>query len=348
MKKMIFLFCIILFSSNQIFAQEKVDAPIWNVGDKWTFTRGTTMEVVAADENSYSVIFSGSKTLTIFDKSTLNRKYIIEEDKRQEFKGSWKRALNFPLIVGKVWKDKFSSRATRSGMFDAENRYFETFKVLGFEDVKVEAGIFKAVKIEYSQEGFSSGGQIWKGKAWFWYAPEAKYIVKCQYDKNPVWTGIYDWELTTFFDYSKAQEIIPKDAIAYNDRGFAFLKKGQYDLAISDFSTALELNPKYIVAYLNRALALELKGNYEQAISDLNRAVDVDPTSVEKIISDPNNILGADPKDPKIWFVKSLVLDKLNRRPEAIEAYKTFIQLAKPEYSLYVDRVKQRIKELEK
>ena len=40
-----------------VFAQEKIEAPVWNVGDKWVFTHGN-IEVVGADQNSYTLKFS--------------------------------------------------------------------------------------------------------------------------------------------------------------------------------------------------------------------------------------------------------------------------------------------------
>ncbi len=195
MKKMICLVWMILFLPTQTFAEEKIETPVWTVGDKWLFTPRGTMEVVAADEASYTVKFSASNTLTIFDKSTLNRKYVLEEDKRREYKGSLRRILNFPLVMGKTWEDISPGKATRDRIGGQENLYFETFKVLGWEDVKVKYGAFRAVKIEYRQEGQSPAGGRWVGKAWFWYAPEAKYFVKCKYEKTSVWIEFYDWEL---------------------------------------------------------------------------------------------------------------------------------------------------------
>ena len=58
MKKIAFLVgCLILFVAPTVFAQEKVEAPVWNVGDKWVFTQGN-IEVVGIDQNSYTLNFS--------------------------------------------------------------------------------------------------------------------------------------------------------------------------------------------------------------------------------------------------------------------------------------------------
>ena len=46
-------------------------------------------------------------------------------------------------------------------------------------------------------------------------------------------------------DFSKAIEIDPKSAIAYNNRGWAYEGKKDYDRAIADYSKAIEIDPKY-------------------------------------------------------------------------------------------------------
>jgi Flp pilus assembly protein TadD len=39
------------------------------------------------------------------------------------------------------------------------------------------------------------------------------------------------------------------NAAAYNNRGFAYLKKGDNDRAIADFTQAIQLDPKDALAY---------------------------------------------------------------------------------------------------
>jgi len=40
----------------------------------------------------------------------------------------------------------------------------------------------------------------------------------------------------------------PNDAFAYNNRGLAYFRNGDYDRAIADADQAIELNPKYAAA----------------------------------------------------------------------------------------------------
>jgi tetratricopeptide (TPR) repeat protein len=66
-------------------------------------------------------------------------------------------------------------------------------------------------------------------------------------------------------------------ATAFNNRGFAFLDRKQYDRAIQDFGKAIEINPDYALAFNNRGNAYRNKGRYDRAIADYDRAIALDP-----------------------------------------------------------------------
>lgn len=201
MKKMIFLGWLIVFIPAMLFAQEKVEAPVWNVGDKWVFTQGN-IEVVGSDQNSYTLNFSKDTCRVenkgfekiIFDKSTLNKIYAIREDKREKFTGVQRRILDFPFNLGKEWNDTGTVKPLSGPMKGVTMDYFEAFKVLGWEDVKVQAGNFKTIKLQHTIENRTMNAS---GKSIYWYAPEIKYFVKCQYDTK-YWKGVTDWELVSF------------------------------------------------------------------------------------------------------------------------------------------------------
>ena len=193
MKKMILLSFLVLFIPAIVCGQDKVQAPVWNIGDKWTIAGDVTIMVVNADESSYAVKYltAGGESILIFEKSSVNRLYVMDKDKRIPYEGRNKRLFNFPLDIGKTWKDKFISKGALK-----EYTYLETFTVLGWEDIVVQAGKFKTVKIEYKQANADEPAK--EGKLWYWYSPDVKYMVKCQYGKGDYWDASYDWELTSF------------------------------------------------------------------------------------------------------------------------------------------------------
>jgi hypothetical protein len=204
MRKIVLLIGIFLFFPSITWAQEKIEAPVWNVGDKWVFTKGN-IEVVGADKNSYTLNFSKDTCILenngfekiIFDKSTLNRIYALKDDKREKYTVTMRRILNFPFNLGEEWKDTCTARVLVGLWAEALNDYSEAFKVLGWENVGVKAGNFKTIKLEYTLKNMSAGPVIASPfKHIYWYAPEIKYFVKCQYDQGLVRGS--DWELTSF------------------------------------------------------------------------------------------------------------------------------------------------------
>jgi tetratricopeptide (TPR) repeat protein len=69
----------------------------------------------------------------------------------------------------------------------------------------------------------------------------------------------------------------PESYGAYNNRGIAYQKKGQHNLAIADFTKAIELYPAFVPAYINRGNAHQEVGEYESSVADLNKAIELDP-----------------------------------------------------------------------
>ncbi len=208
MKKILFSGCLVLLVAHMVWAQEKIEAPVWNVGDKWVFTIGRKMEVIRTDENGYVVELANQAV--ILEKSTLNRIFTLRGKKREVYKESQRRLFDFPLTIGKSWKDRYiaqlgaediSLNTGKSVVFTLggdETIVFENYKVFGWEEVEVEAGKFKAIKMEYKREWDSSPGGMREGKAWYWYSPEVKNMVKVQYEKNQMWSKENDWELISF------------------------------------------------------------------------------------------------------------------------------------------------------
>jgi hypothetical protein len=212
MRKMIFFLGILFLSPSITWAQEKVNAPVWNIGDKWVFTQGN-IEVIGTDKKNYALNFSkdtcivenrGFQTI-IFEKPTLNRSYVLKEDKREKYTRGLRKILDFPLSIGKQWNDGYSGKAI-VGRGVQEQHIFdcsEKFTVLGWEDVEVQAGKFKVFKLEY--KATFSAPHAWapkdeEVKHHYWYSPDTKYFVKCQYDKE--WMKdkkeVFNWELTSF------------------------------------------------------------------------------------------------------------------------------------------------------
>jgi tetratricopeptide (TPR) repeat protein len=77
--------------------------------------------------------------------------------------------------------------------------------------------------------------------------------------------------------FTRALEINPRYAEAYNQRGIILGKKDRFDQAIVDFTKAIEINPRYAVAYNNRGVLRAKKGNFDKGINDFTTALEIDP-----------------------------------------------------------------------
>lgn len=199
MKKSILLVFLVVFIPAILYGQDKVDIPAWNIGDRWVLGEDVVITVASADQSSYSVTYTigGRDSTIVYEKPSLNRLYYGARDKRIKYEGRNRKLLDFPMEIGKSWQDKYVVKP--AGLGAKETMYLETFIPLGWEEITVAAGKFKAVKLEYKQEKLGqAASQPKEGKVLYWYSPEVKYMLKCQYVKSDYWDETSDWELTAF------------------------------------------------------------------------------------------------------------------------------------------------------
>ena len=81
--------------------------------------------------------------------------------------------------------------------------------------------------------------------------------------------------------YTKALLLNPNYSVTFSNRGIAYAKKGDYQLAIKDYKDAIRLDPNYATAYYHRGFANYKIGKYEDAINDLNEAIRLIPNFKE-------------------------------------------------------------------
>jgi hypothetical protein len=149
---------------------EKCDAPIWNGGDSWKFIGG-----------------GGQVWEEKFIGSTLR------QTPQKGFYGIFNVPFVglklFPLWVGRKVEGAEHGRTVEG----TDLMYQYSFRVVEVLDLKVEAGTFKAYKIEFKLSTIYGQG----GVAYHYYSPETKSIVKFE-TKSHILYAWEDYELSSF------------------------------------------------------------------------------------------------------------------------------------------------------
>jgi hypothetical protein len=189
MKRVMILSVLVLLLAPMAWAQEKCEAPIWNIGDKWTYKDVTgstfTSQVVRIEEDLFIVKTEGAQYLSGYDKKTLNSKFQIEESGRKiKNTTNYRKIFDFPIFVGKKWTYTSTGRAAGIAGYE-EVTYINDFIIEGIEDITTPAGTFKAYRIHYKQTNMGLGISGWMRR---WYSPEAKTWVKREFEKVSFWS----------------------------------------------------------------------------------------------------------------------------------------------------------------
>jgi len=143
--------------------------------------------------------------------------------------------------------------------------------------------------------------------------------------------------------YSKAIELNPQYANAYNNRGGVYAKLDRDNQAIKDFNKAIELNPQLADAYYNRGCVYIKLGSDSQAIKDFNRAIELNLKDADayvnrgnvydklgdfnQAINDYNKAIEINPQLPDSYYNRGIIYGKLGNYSQAINDYSKTIEL---------------------
>jgi len=99
--------------------------------------------------------------------------------------------------------------------------------------------------------------------------------------------GDYDYEQgdcdKAIADYSRAIELNPNLAEAYNNRAYVYMVKQNYAAALYDLNRALQIRPSYVNALMNRADIYNYyyEINYARAVADYDQVLKIDPNAAQ-------------------------------------------------------------------
>jgi len=86
--------------------------------------------------------------------------------------------------------------------------------------------------------------------------------------------GFYDLAVA---DFTTMLQKNPKDAETHQTLGSVYSQMGEYDNAIKSYNEAIRINPKEAEAYAFRGAMYSQKGEYNQALTDFNKALQLNP-----------------------------------------------------------------------
>lgn len=90
--------------------------------------------------------------------------------------------------------------------------------------------------------------------------------------------GSFATDLKIVIEYLNiALRLEPTHAVAYNNRGLAYINLGENQRAIEDLNKAILLNSKFVEAHNNRGLAYLNLNQYQRAIEDFNESIRLNP-----------------------------------------------------------------------
>lgn len=121
-------------------------------------------------------------------------------------------------------------------------------------------------------------------------------------------------------EYTQAIALDPKNAAAYNNRGYANNHLGKYAEAIADCTQAIALAPQVAAAYNNRGNAYRNLGQYAEAIADCTQAIVLNPQSA------------------KAYNNRGLARNYLKQYPAAVKDFTKAIELAPTTAAYYLNR----------
>lgn len=99
--------------------------------------------------------------------------------------------------------------------------------------------------------------------------------------------GNYDFNIgdckRAIDDYSQSIRLDPHSARTLNNRGYAYMRRQEYEKALADFNKAIELSPDYANARMNRGDIYNFYYNIDRkkAIEDYDRVIDLGGVEVD-------------------------------------------------------------------
>ena len=160
-------------------------------------------------------------------------------------------------------------------------------------------------------------------------------------------------------DFDEAIRLEPQNAVAYFNRGTAYLHQGIEDLAskkfehaieafievVADYDEAIRLDPEYADAYGSRGVAFVYLEKYERAIEDYTEAIRFEPRAArayegrgyayaylekyERAIEDYTKAIRIEPQTAELYAARAVLHHELGAPQQSMQDWETACELDK-------------------
>ncbi|MYF97615.1 tetratricopeptide repeat protein, partial [Candidatus Poribacteria bacterium] len=143
--------------------------------------------------------------------------------------------------------------------------------------------------------------------------------------------------------YSQTIDLNPQHAFAYNNRGIAYDKKFEINIALEDYNKAILLKDDFVEVYFNRGTIFGKTGESDKAIEDFDKAIQLDPqfalayshrgnvyeekNNIERAIKEHSKAITLDPKEPIFYNNRGIGYGKLGKFDLAIKDFDKALEL---------------------
>jgi tetratricopeptide (TPR) repeat protein len=120
--------------------------------------------------------------------------------------------------------------------------------------------------------------KIWKDDLTLWNdnVKKAPGLARPWNNRGYAYWNREQWE-KAMADYTKALERNPRYPLALSNRGVGFSHFKQWDKAVMDYTRALEIDSNFTKAYSNRGVAFQNLKQWDKALIDYTKAIRVNP-----------------------------------------------------------------------
>lgn len=164
--------------------------PVWAIGHEWVYAYSLTLQGESVRSSFTKTVSQASSKAMILKSSDgetstfqeLDADFKIRHEYDQKYNGAryeknysaMPYLLNFPLYPGKEWKERYVE-TTNAIPPVPRAEYSVQSQVRNWETIQVEAGTFRAIRIDTLKTDLASGLKI---NISSWYSPEVGQIIK--------------------------------------------------------------------------------------------------------------------------------------------------------------------------